>query len=74
MGRALPEVDRSVHWDCPGCQHKHRPNWPCPPLGVWLVLTLCSRCDERTGRYCTWHRERRIAPVEELPQGVADGG
>lgn len=70
--RQFGKLDNSVTapgWDCPRCLRKHMPGSVCPPIGVWLVLTLCWRCDAKTETYCTRHRDRRIPLVP--PEGMS---
>lgn len=54
----MSQVDISATWACPRCPHKHAPLAACPPTGVWLVLTLCRRCNAATETYCPDHRGR----------------
>jgi hypothetical protein len=57
MPRQSGKVDTSVHWNpCVECHRRHEPGSACPPVGVWLLLTLCPRCDGVAGRYCYEHR------------------
>jgi hypothetical protein len=54
---ARQAVDESVGWpNLPCCPYRHKVSVPCPPSGVWLVLTLCRRCDPKTEIYCGEHR------------------
>lgn len=70
------QLDISVtdhRWDCRPCRRRHAPGSPCPPVGVWLVLTLCRTCDPKAERYCSRHRDRTAltvvpAPVSGLPE------
>jgi hypothetical protein len=78
VASSIPKVDLSVAWPiCTRCRRKHMPGSVCPPLGVWIVLTLCHRCDPKTGAYCGRHGGR-IGPVvdgdprHEPPPLVAD--
>lgn len=71
MPRQFGKVDVSAGWlPCPRCPHRHVITAPCPPPGVWLVLTFCPRCDAKTGRYCSQHRGRgpQPEPVRTLPE------
>ena len=58
MPRQFGKVDASARWLCTECHRRHEPGSPCPPIGVWLVLTLCPRCDEEAGIYCPTHQGR----------------
>lgn len=70
--RQFGKLDNSATapgWGCPRCLHKHMPGSVCPPIGVWLVLTLCGRCNAKTGTYCSRHRDRRV-PLLPVPDEV----
>lgn len=65
--RQFGKVDSSATWPtCDRCRRKHMPGSVCPPLGVWIVLTLCRRCDPKTETYCGRHGGR-IAPAPDGP-------
>jgi hypothetical protein len=61
VSRALGKVDVSagVDWACKLCRCGHAAGVPCPPVGVWLVLTLCNACNAATDYYCADHRSGR---------------
>lgn len=61
MPRQFGKVDASAArpWGCTDCGARHAPGVACPPVGVWLVLTLCPYCRADTGHYCLEHRGRR---------------
>ncbi len=72
MPRQFGKVDGSVSWNrCTSCGTTHRTEVPCPPVGVWLVLALCGRCNPKTGLYCTRHRDR-ITDTEPPPPPTED--
>ena len=58
MPRQFGKIDTSVDWLCHECMRRHQPGSACPPIGVWLILTLCPRCDEADEKYCYEHRGR----------------
>lgn len=71
MPRQFGKVDISAGWKCPRCPHKHGPHAVCPPVGVWLVLVFCGRCNPKAGAYCSRHGHRPPAyePVAaEVPE------
>ncbi len=77
MPRSFGKVDASVSWDCRACANKHMPGSACPRRGIWLVLSLCHRCNPKTGAYCHRHGGHRPADIEpaevDLEQLAAAG-
>lgn len=59
MPRQFGKRDQSLGWPrCgrPGCEARHRPEYDCPPVGVWLVARFCPAC--RGDVYCLRHSVR----------------
>lgn len=72
MPRQFGKVDVSASWTrCPRCPAGHPSHSPCPPVGVWLVLALCHRCNPKTGAYCNRHRDR-IADADPIQPPTDD--
>lgn len=73
---ARQAVDESVGWpNLPCCPRRHKVSVPCPPSGVWLVLTLCPACDEPKQLYCRTHRDRHMPALPAvLPDLIGPPG
>jgi hypothetical protein len=74
MPRQFGKVDESAGWpNLPCCPHRHKVSVPCPPSGVWLVLTLCRACNPTTGLYCRTHRDRHMPQPVDHPETAPAG-